>query len=149
MMLLRHGGDEFGPFIGSMIGLICYMIILIPILVFMFVCRWKIFVKAGQEGWHSLIPFYGTYILTINIAGQEEKMFWFQLIPVISIYGRIMTYMALAKSFGKDEIWGIGLVFLGIVFFPMMAFDKKIQYVGPGGVSKTPGDSNSLTNNSN
>jgi hypothetical protein len=31
-------------------------------MVFMYVCYWKIFVKAGQPGWASLVPFYNIYI---------------------------------------------------------------------------------------
>jgi hypothetical protein len=40
----------------------------------------------------------------------------------------------LSKSFGKDIGFTLGLIFLGIIFMPIMAFDKTIQYRGPAGV---------------
>ncbi len=127
--------------------LLCEMLIFIPILVFMAVCMWKVFVKAGQEGWKALVPIYNIYVLTVDIAGKDTTTFILRFIPIINIYAAIVTYMALAKSFGKDEGFGIGLFFLGIVFFPWMAFSKDIKYVGPGGINTPQTSDNSLTNN--
>ena len=82
--------------------LICEMLVIIPVVVFMMICIWKLFVKAGQEGWKALIPIYGTYILVTKIAGKSDNHFILHLIPFVNIYATIVTYMALAKSFGKD-----------------------------------------------
>jgi hypothetical protein len=38
----------------------------------------------------------------------------------------------LSKSFGKDEGFTVGLVLLGIVFFPILGFGSA-QYLGPYG----------------
>lgn len=127
--------------------LICEMIVIIPIMVFMIICMWKIFTKAGQEGWKCLVPFYGTYVLTCEIAGKDTTTFVLRLIPIINIYAAIVTYMALAKSFGKDDGFGFGLFFLGIVFFPWLAFSKTIKYIGPGGINQPKDSDNSLTTN--
>lgn len=44
----------------------------------------------------------------------------------------IWSYNMLSKSFGKDEGFTVGLVFLGIVFIPILGFgDAKCQ--GPYG----------------
>ena len=125
---------------------LCEMLILIPFLVFIIICRWKIFVKAGQEGWISLIPIYNTYILTTKIAGKDDLTFVLHLIPIVNIYAAIVTNIALAKSFGKDEGFGIGLTFLNIIFLPWLAFSKTITYLGPGGVNAVQDSNNSLTN---
>ena len=39
--------------------------------------------------------------------------------------------MQLAKAFGKDEAYGIGLMLLGPVFEFILAFDHNVEYVGP------------------
>jgi len=111
---------------------------------FLVICRWKIFVKAGQPGWYALIPIYSTYIMTTKVAGKDDTMFVLHLLPLISIYAAIMTNLGLAKSFGKDEGYGIGLTFLWIVFLPMLAFGNA-QFVGPGGAPPVKDSSNSLT----
>ena len=38
----------------------------------------------------------------------------------------------LSKSFGKGAGYTVGLVFLGIIFYPMLAFGDA-QYIGAGG----------------
>ena len=50
---------------------------------------WKIFTKAGEAGWKSLIPFYNLYIL-FKIC-WESKYFWYILATVVasSILGGI------------------------------------------------------------
>lgn len=113
------------------------LIILIPILLILAVAKWKIFVKAGRPGWESLIPVYGNYILTCTIAGKDSTTFILHFIPFINIYSTIVTSIALAKSFGKDDGFGIGLWILGIIFYPILAFSDA-KYVGPDGVAAQP-----------
>jgi len=38
----------------------------------------------------------------------------------------------ISKSFGKDEGFTVGMIFLGIVFWPILAFGNA-QYIGPYG----------------
>lgn len=123
----------------------CIFLFSIAAAIFMMICRYKIFVKAGQEGWIAIIPIYNAYILTTKIAGKDDITFILHLIPFVNIYAAIVTNIALAKSFGKDDGYGIGLTFLGIVFFPMLAFSKTTQYIGPGGVNQPKDSNNSLT----
>ncbi len=130
-----------------LIAVLCELMILIPVWIFMSIVRWKLFEKAGYEGWKGIIPGYRVYVLACEIAGKDITTFVLHFIPFISIYAKIVTYMAVAKSFGKDEGFGVGLFFLSIVFFPMLAFSKKVQYIGPGGIPIKKDSSNSLTPN--
>lgn len=43
---------------------------------------WKIFTKAGEAGWKSLIPFYNGY--TISKICWETKYFWFTLLAAVA-----------------------------------------------------------------
>ncbi len=45
------------------------------------------------------------------------------------------AFHKLAKSFGKDIGFTIGLIFFPWVFLPIIGFSKSITYVGPNGVS--------------
>ena len=48
--------------------LLLLMLSCIALLVLVLIATWKIFVKAGEKGWKSLIPFYSVYI-QCRIAG--------------------------------------------------------------------------------
>ena len=90
---------------------------------------WKTFEKAGQPGWACLIPFYNYYIMA-KIGGV--KNWWFIFIPILNIYIMVVIMIAIAKSFGKDTLFGIGLIFLGFIFFPVLGFGSA-AYIGPNG----------------
>ncbi|MCW4470361.1 DUF5684 domain-containing protein [Flavobacterium sp. MFBS3-15] len=98
------------------------------IAILMIVSQWKIYEKAGKPGWAVLIPIYSTLVLLEII----KKPWWWLLmllIPIVNIVFAIMMINGLSKAFGKDTGWTLGLLFLGVIFYPIMAFDKSIQYV--------------------
>ena len=51
--------------------------------ILMVIAGWKIFAKAGEKGWKSLIPLYNTYIF-YKIVGMK-KWFWAILISSFAI----------------------------------------------------------------
>ena len=55
-----------GAAIGSMIGV--YSVIVLIIAILQIVANWKIFTKAGEAGWKSIIPIYNLVIL-FRISG--------------------------------------------------------------------------------
>lgn len=96
------------------------------------VAQWKIYEKAGQKGWAALIPFYNLYIL-LKIVGKPG--WWILLIIFIPPVGLILAiYMThlLSKSFGKDILFTMGLLFFGIIFYPILGFGDA-KYIGPAG----------------
>ena len=90
---------------------------------------WKIFEKAGQPGWASLIPFYNLWII-VKIGGKPSSWFWFCFIPFAGIVFAIWNMNMLVKSFGKDEGFTAGMLFLGIIFVPILGFGSA-KYLGP------------------
>ncbi|HEY8932554.1 MAG TPA: DUF5684 domain-containing protein [Rariglobus sp.] len=90
---------------------------------------WKVFTKAGQPGWASLIPFYNVYILT-RIVGKPGWWLLLFLIPIVNIVIAIILAVELAKAFGKGVGFGVGLAFLGVVFYPILGFGDS-TYQGP------------------
>jgi hypothetical protein len=109
-------------------GLIIFILVLAVVMI---AAWWKIFEKAGEEGWKAIIPIYNLYIL-IKIVGKPGWWTILCLIPIVNYVFIIWTYNMLSKSFGKDEGFTVGLVLLGIIFFPILGFGPA-TYLGPFG----------------
>ncbi len=118
-----------------------FIVIALAIAVFMIAALWKIFEKAGEEGWKAIIPLYNCYVL-LKIVGKPGWWLILFLIPIVNYVFIIWTYNMLSKSFGKDEGFTVGLVLLGIVFFPILGFGAA-KYLGPFG-DKAAFDANNL-----
>ena len=105
------------------------MIISILLTVFLIACMWVIFEKANVKGWKSIIPLYNTYCL-FKITWGNGWIFLALLVPVVNVIVAIMTMYKLAKVFGKGIGYFFGLLLLGIVFYPLLAFSDA-EYIGP------------------
>ncbi|MFH1476993.1 MAG: DUF5684 domain-containing protein [Verrucomicrobiota bacterium] len=111
---------------GSIIG----MIVGLAFSILMIVAMWKVFVKAGRPGWAVLIPIYNTYVF-LKIAGKPGWwLIWF-FIPLLNLVFGIIATMAFAQNFGKGVGFAVGLIFLPIIFIPILAFGEA-QYAGEG-----------------
>jgi hypothetical protein len=110
---------------GSPVPAVCALVVGVVIIVAM----WKAFTKAGQPGWASLIPIYNIYVLT-KIVGRPGWWVILMFIPFVNFIIGIILCIDLAKSFGNGVGFGLGLAFLGIIFFPILGFGSS-QYQGP------------------
>lgn len=103
---------------GSPVVSILYLVLLVAIIVGM----WKVFEKAGEKGWKSLIPFYSTWVL-FEIAGKPGWWLLLALIPFVNIYAGVVLALELAKRFGKSTAFGIfGLFFFSFVGYLILGF---------------------------
>ena len=102
------------------IGLV-FFIVWGAVMVFMIMSMWKLFVKAGQPGWAALIPIYNAYIL-FKMADKPGWWLLLLLIPFVNIVIIFIVWHEISKAFGKDVGFTLGLVFLGIIFLPILAF---------------------------
>ena len=121
-----------------------YFLFLLFITAFFIVVQWKIFLKAGQPGWAVLVPFYNLYVYTQVIQRPKWWMalyflwFWEPFIGFFSLLGLIavlviiiLDTIRLAKVFGQGGEFAVGLIFLGIIFQPILAFgDAQYQHEG-------------------
>ena len=103
-------------------------LLICAVTIFLVAVMWKVFTKAGQPGWASLIPIYNTYIM-IKMAGKPGWWLLLLLIPIVNLVIAIMIVLAIAERFGKGVGFGIGLLLLGIIFWPILAFGDA-QYQG-------------------
>ena len=108
-----------------------FILIWLALVVVLIAAQWKIFEKAGQPGWACLIPIYNIYIL-LKIVGKPGWWLIMFIIPVVNFIFLIWTVNMLSKSFGKDEGFTVGLLLLGVVFYPILGFGDA-AYQGPYG----------------
>jgi Family of unknown function (DUF5684) len=97
--------------------------------ILMIAALWKVFTKAGQPGWAAIIPIVNTYFLC-KVAGRPGWWVILMFIPFVNLIIWIILCIDVAKSFGKGAGFGIGLLLLPIIFFPILGFGSA-QYQGP------------------
>ena len=112
----------------AIVLLVLYLAFIVGIYCFYAVCYAKTFQKAGLPGWWGWVPFVNSWGM-VQLSGRDAMWFVLMLIPCVNIVALIVVSMDVAKAFGKDQAWGLGLAFLGFVFWPILAFGKS-QYVG-------------------
>jgi hypothetical protein len=118
--------------------------------IFFVICYWKIFTKAGMPGWASLVPIYNLYVytkilkrpswwiviyfvpnlislvLSTVINSMPDMIFLLLAVSIILYIGilvlGIIDMVKLAKVFGQDSGFAVGLIFLSFIFIPILAF---------------------------
>ena len=105
------------------------LILYIALIVLMIASQWKLYVKAGEPGWAAIIPIYNMIVL-LKIIGKPTWWIVLMLIPVVNLIFAIWAVNLLAKSFGKDSGFTLGMIFLPFIFYPVLAFGDA-QYLGP------------------
>ena len=105
-----------------------YLGLVAVIALFAIIVGWKIFTKAGQPGWAVLVPIYNLYVYTqiVKRPGWWILLYFASVIPVVGslavLVVSIMDTIRLAKVFGKGTGFGVGLLLLGVIFYPILAF---------------------------
>ena len=141
-------------FAGLGIFFIVILLIALTVLVFSIIAQWKLFKKAGKQGWEAIVPFYNNWVL-IEISGLH---WWYFLISlglsllgsavaslafitsIANYYINFIIYYNLAKKTKQNEIlFGILGIFIPIVPLIILGFNKNITYeknieVKPNGV---------------
>ncbi len=88
----------------------------------------RIFRKAGIEEWKAWVPLYNYWII-LEMGGQKGWYLLLSLIPfvgsVIFLVFYIMAVCEIGKKFGKDGIFVLWAIFVPIVWYAILAFDKS------------------------
>ena len=136
-------GSAVGAGLGAIFGfLLFFYVISVVTTIFTLICNWKVFKKAGKNGWEAIIPIYN-FIVLLEIT---ELPMWYLilfLLPVGNIIVLFLTYIELAKKFGQSTAFGIGLTILNPIFIAILAFNKDYVYKS----SKTNSQSSNVKNN--
>ncbi len=100
-------------------------LVMVAVVVLMLVAMWKIFAKAGKPGWASLIPIYNAYVF-LEIAGKPGWWLVLLLIPIVNIVVSIIALLAFCRNFGQGGGFAVGMIFLPIIFYPILAFGDAV-----------------------
>ena len=90
---------------------------------------WKLFEKAGEPGWKSIIPIYDVYIM-FKIAWGKGILFLLMLIPGVNVIVGLIMYWKLAKSFGQSTGMCVLMLFFSPIVMLILAFGSA-EYIGP------------------
>jgi hypothetical protein len=104
-------------------------IISLAVMIFLIASLWICFTKADKPGWACLVPIYNFYVM-LEIVGRPWWWLLLMLIPLVNFIIFIIVAIDFAKSYGKGVGFGLGLIFLGFIFYPILAFSDA-RYVGP------------------
>ena len=97
-------------------------------IIVMIAAIWKVFTKAGEPGWASLIPIYNAIVI-LKISGKPLWWIILMIIPFVNFIIALLASIGLAKNFGNGGGFGVGLFLLGFIFFPILAFGDA-KFVG-------------------
>lgn len=130
------------------------MLMNVFLILLVYVVNWRVFLKAGEKGWKSLIPFYNGYVQYKFL--KMKDLYWLLLILEIcavpistafthteNIFVAIFTALILlllvlavvyidftscsrlATSFGKSKKFAFGIFIFRFLFDAIIAFDKS------------------------
>lgn len=97
----------------------------LAVCVLMLVSMWKIYEKLGLQGWMSIIPIYNVIVLGQLFKWDTVKIILL-FIPIVNIYFGILLWKEVADRFGKSTGFLLGMIFLAIIFIPMLAFQGEV-----------------------
>lgn len=96
-------------------------------LVINIVAMWKLFAKAGEPGWKSLIPIYNSWIF-LRLGDQPGWWAVAGLIPPLGIVTLILSIIAahrIGLKLSKPDWWVILYIFVQPIWMLVLAFDKS------------------------
>jgi len=100
------------------------------------VFAWQLFVKAGEKGFLTLIPFYNLYIL-LKIIKKPLWWYIFLITPFINVFVYLLMIVELVKSFGKEQLWEhFVAVVAPFIYLPFIGSKKEVVYTDPTTVER-------------
>lgn len=103
---------------------VMFLVLMLVMCIAMIVAQWRIFEKAGIDGWKAIIPFYNTYCW-FGLVWTSGWFFLLTLIPIVGIIAILITSFKLGAAFGKGLLFNLGLIFFSPVFYLILAFDSS------------------------
>lgn len=98
--------------------------------VLMLVSMWKLYAKAGKPGWAAIVPVYNVIVM-LEIVGRPLWWIFLFFIPLANFVAAIILMLDFAKAYGKSTGYGVLMLFFPVIMYPVLAFGKNTQYVGP------------------
>lgn len=123
LSIVLYGMIDFGWYLPLFISELLISV-LIGISILLGAGVWYMFEKAGKPGWACLVPIYNIVVM-LEIAKKPTWWIAMFFVPIANIVFLIMMYNGIAKNFGKDSGFTVGLVFLNQIFFAILGYDSS------------------------
>jgi hypothetical protein len=99
--------------------------VLVGLALFIFLCAssWKMHDKAGQPGWVGVV----TVLRTLGKLKMITRPYWWiflYLVPGVNVVIDFIVTLAVARTFRKGFLFGVGMFFFPMVFIPMVGFGE-------------------------
>ena len=137
----------FGIFYIIFIGI--FVLLVIALGAVTMVRNWRIFVKAGKQGWVAIIPFFNTFMMCKVVFGNAWwgcaflaplvclPLFFIPFLNILVSFAvnmfvmfvSIMMHVRMALVFGRGGGVIALLILIPIVGYPVLAFGKETHYV--------------------
>lgn len=110
-------------------SILMLMLIVLGYYILLIVARWKLFEKAGVEGWKSIIPIYSDYV-EWTIGWKNVTMFWVALGLVVAgaFLGGLTGQFTTTPS--GEVVASSGAGFFGIICTLLMCAGGVIALIG-------------------
>ena len=123
------------------VGVILFLVLLfVAVYLFYGYCFGRILQKAGRPLWAGFVPIYNEWV-GLEIVGRPGWLVLLGFIPfvgwLINLIVLVIFSIDLAKSFGKGAGYGVGIIFLGFIFIPILGLGSA-QYYGPAARAGMP-----------
>lgn len=106
---------------GDAILAIVLVLLYLAVIVLVIAGMLKTFEKANQPGWGCIVPVYNV-ILLLKVAGKPISWLILMIIPIVGLIPAALIPLAIAKNFGQRSGFGLGLILLPFIFYPILGF---------------------------
>ena len=111
---MDSNSGDFGALIALIMGFgFCAMVIGFIVVVILVVTNWRIYTKAGQPGWASIVPIYNLFVM-MDIIRKPRS--WAVIILALGVFGSMLTAMQPAAGSDQDPNLIISLIQIVVSF---------------------------------
>ncbi len=124
-----------------------FLLVALAIYIVSVIAMWKLFTKAGEAGWKSLIPVYNMWVF-LRLGDQAGWWALVALIPLVNIVS--IVFMAIAAyniglKLGKEGWYVVLYLFVPVIWMLILGFDKSTWKQTAPGAIPSPVESGNAT----
>lgn len=100
----------------------------------------RIFKKAGVAGWKAWVPVYNTWVM-LELGDQKGWWALLLIVPIVNFVAIIFLYIAMYNiglRLGKEGYFVLWAIFLPLVWYAWLAFDKSTWGTSAATATSTP-----------
>ena len=124
--------------LGALAGFLgAFMIVIVVIAVLQIIGMWKVFTKAGEKGWKSIIPIYNIAML-YKISGMSPYLVFVYIalfIPILNIFASVAIAIFdlyqrvnLMKAFKASTGLTVAMLMVPFITYLILGFGKATYY---------------------